>query len=552
MDKTIYLQLAAPLEGADPAGVDAKEFDEFDKLTEEVDKVQGLSFVAIDWAKVEQYSVKILAEQSKDLRVAGYLMIALYQQHGFEGLVTGMQLFSDIVNADYWDSLFPQRRKRQNKARAVGFAWPIKRLEAMLAAYEVTKDSEFDQLVATAKAFAQLDNAVYARLEDDIPNSGEVKKRLERISLEAQSWIDKAEPVVPPPVKKETKPESKPQSGVTEAIKHAAESVKNFIIPKAEAISKVSKEDVDKALLTSSQTMASVVTALRGESPYDPWAFYLARTAKWMTLKETPPNAIMPPNPQPPQMDALEAMAANKQYPALIDEIEKLFMGGAIFNMALHRMVANALDAVGASEAADMVKLCLGDLLKRFPDLVGRTFKDQQGFVDDLTQTWIESSGVMVHSSSTANVSDDTGGSSQSNTDVGTLPWIEGLAQAKALLVKGDFEAGVKVLATGISQAAGLREQTFWQVTQARFCDSAGHTELALLQLQQLEALVNDTVMAQWEPQLRLDIITTLLQCHVKNMAKTTYTPEQKQALKPLHSELSLKDPVTALSIIIK
>lgn len=133
-----------------------------------------------------------------------------------------------------------------------------------------------------------------------------------------------------------------------------------------------------------------------------------------------------------------------------------------------------------------------------------------------------------------------------------TTPWSDGLIEASGLLATGDFNGGIAVLTNGIEAAAGLRERTFWQLAQARFCDSAGHVDLALSQLQYLEGFVNDSLLAQWEPQLRISIITQLLKCHDKKMAKSNYTAGQKQALAPLYNELSLKAPVVALSITIQ
>jgi predicted component of type VI protein secretion system len=45
----------------------------------------------------------------------GYLVVALYELHGFDGLETGLTLFGDIVNADYWTDLYPKRKKGKTK-----------------------------------------------------------------------------------------------------------------------------------------------------------------------------------------------------------------------------------------------------------------------------------------------------------------------------------------------------------------------------------------------------------------------------------------------------
>ncbi len=550
-NETDYLALAAPFAGDAPAGVDVSSTDEFEQINEELLKAEGLNIQAIEWDKIERLSVATLAEQSKDLKVAGYLLVALYEQYGFKGLATGLQLFGDMVNADYWPSLYPARKsvKKQNKARAASFAWAVFRIDRVLKTFEVDQDTDFEPLLAAAKAFTHADGALYNRLEDSAPDCADVRNKFKRMAQEANAWLEEAKSQAEPEPEPEPIVEA-PKATVKERVKETAkamvDSVKEVFIPPAEVAICVSKEDVDKALGAGRKTIESVVTALRSgvedAANFDPMSFYLSRTAVWMTLDELPANGIMPPNPTEQQMANLDAMVQNQYHQALIEEAEKLFSQGAIFNLSLHRLIANALDAVGAKEASHMVTICVTHLLQRLPGMMTATFANKQPFVDDLTKSWL------AHSAPAANTS-----ASQEDADAntGVAPWSAGLSEATSLLSQGDFTGGIEVLGSGIAAASGLRDRTFWQLAQARFCDTAEHVDLALSQLQYLEGFVNDSVLAQWEPQLRIDIITELLKCHVKKMAQADYTPEQKQALAPLYSELSLKAPVVALSIAI-
>jgi type VI secretion system protein ImpA len=59
-----------------------------------------------DWRPVQQRAVKVLAEKSKDLEIAAYLIEALGRLHGFPGLRDGFRLARELVER-YWDGLYP-------------------------------------------------------------------------------------------------------------------------------------------------------------------------------------------------------------------------------------------------------------------------------------------------------------------------------------------------------------------------------------------------------------------------------------------------------------
>jgi type VI secretion system protein ImpA len=59
-----------------------------------------------DWRPVLENAAKTLAEKSKDLEIAAYLIEALVRQHGFAGLRDGFRLVRELVER-YWDGLYP-------------------------------------------------------------------------------------------------------------------------------------------------------------------------------------------------------------------------------------------------------------------------------------------------------------------------------------------------------------------------------------------------------------------------------------------------------------
>lgn len=59
-----------------------------------------------DWRPVLELGPKILAEQSKDLEIAAWLVEALIRKHGYAGLRDGFRLIRQLVES-FWDDLYP-------------------------------------------------------------------------------------------------------------------------------------------------------------------------------------------------------------------------------------------------------------------------------------------------------------------------------------------------------------------------------------------------------------------------------------------------------------
>ncbi|MHC4398302.1 MAG: type VI secretion system protein TssA [Planctomycetota bacterium] len=59
-----------------------------------------------DWGPILSLGPKIIAEQSKDLDVAAWMIEALVRKHGYAGLRDGFRLARELVER-YWDDLYP-------------------------------------------------------------------------------------------------------------------------------------------------------------------------------------------------------------------------------------------------------------------------------------------------------------------------------------------------------------------------------------------------------------------------------------------------------------
>jgi type VI secretion system protein ImpA len=60
-----------------------------------------------DWRKVQQTAIQAIAEKSKDLQAAAYLIESLIRLNGFAGLRDGFRLARELIEK-FWDGLYPR------------------------------------------------------------------------------------------------------------------------------------------------------------------------------------------------------------------------------------------------------------------------------------------------------------------------------------------------------------------------------------------------------------------------------------------------------------
>jgi type VI secretion system ImpA/VasJ family protein len=112
-------EIRKPIPQKAPCGIDLEdEFDEdYTAFKTETDKLSSaLTEGEIDWNSVVDLSQKILANKSKDMRVAGYLCLGLLKRDGLVGLAEGLEAYQALLE-EYWDGLFPPLRIRGRDAR---------------------------------------------------------------------------------------------------------------------------------------------------------------------------------------------------------------------------------------------------------------------------------------------------------------------------------------------------------------------------------------------------------------------------------------------------
>ncbi len=137
--------LLAPVPGPSPCGEDmtfSAEFDQIAELRREDDPTldQGEWVTALkvaDWPGVVSTTRQLLAERTKDLRLAMWLTEGLMLTRGLPGLALGLTTCQQLTQR-YWADLHPQADDGDQAQRAGNVAWLLQRMVQLLPTLPMT------------------------------------------------------------------------------------------------------------------------------------------------------------------------------------------------------------------------------------------------------------------------------------------------------------------------------------------------------------------------------------------------------------------------------
>lgn len=531
----------------EPCGVDAAGLEIFDIIETEIDKGEGLNRDIVDWGRIVKLSVEILSNESKHLQVAAYLTYGLLKVQGYSGLVKGLSVFKGMVEAGYWEGIYPTNLKLPGLYRAKSMAWLSSKLKKEFSLLEMSENSDVTDILASIENFIGLDNAIANRLENDAPNVLEFISSLRRVKQEAQAWKQEIESKAEKQrqqdeASKAAESKVETQQGSSQTVAPANHAVPVSVVsstpatPEAPSFSAVSKDNIDKVLKATQKTLIQLSEYFQNTDPYGANAMYLSRVAGWMIFQRAPITDVLSQNPSEETFTRLESLLQDGQNEKLLEIAENLFRNGTVIHLGLQRLVVQALQAMKKDETAATVKACLFQLIGRAPEWMENKFQGGTPFVDEKTKAWMESelNGLTGETVETESNSIEA--------------WCLAAKHAKLHLINNEIYEGIQVFEKGINQVTSARERVYWRLEQAKFAFKAGQLNMAVNQLEYLNNQLSDNQLSHWEPDLKGEVVKSLVEAHKSRMAKQQYTPDQIKVFEKLKQELYVFDPLAAMS----
>lgn len=460
-------QVVAPLEGELAAGIALGEDAALGFLEDEVMKIGSLSHTAIDWGKVESESLKILSARSKDLKVLGFLLIALQRGGDGERFALSIHLLNRVLET-WWEKAWPYPGDKGKRGRKMIFTQMLQRAAKGVAGIS------FDTSVGDGRSFC---------LEVLIKLQAQAQER----ELPDDALADLKRAVEKLPQSQETGASSGKGSEASSSV--AAAGTKTNAAPSTtSANASLGALTLDPSNERATrQSLLKVADMLTGTEPERPLGYQIRRYAIWQSITSVPPTrdgkrsdlSAVSSDRVAEYREALEKSPDQ----ALWQRIEQS-LSVSPFWLDGHWLSASVASALGCESCADAIRAAADEFVEKLPQLAELTFNDGTPFLSPDAQEWLWS----------ASTPSQSGGSAS--------PWEQAYDTARELGAQKGLAPAMQLLEEGLGEARELREQFYWRLASARLLKDAGLVGLATRQIQDLQQQVGGLAIEDWEPAL--------------------------------------------------
>jgi len=495
-----------------PFGEDLKEDPAFLDLRAEIEKLTTHSTVEVDWKAIKKSSLEILTARSKDLSVAGYLVLALFQLHGYGGLADGVEILSKYLAED-WEGILPLRPR----GRASAVQWLFIRLPPFVEARPL-ESADVPLLPAVQEQLKAFQRVVYERM----PDSVSFQELNEAIATHVEATAS-ARPAAPPPQNAQT------------------DERETRVAPPPPALAETAPSGADEI----TDRIRMLIPPLRQADPFSPVPYRLLRALKWDTVAAPPvvdPNAANPgttrvPAPRGQQQVALEGLFAAGSWGDLLRTSEAAFQeASGTFWLDLQRYTVAALEGLdpkAGARAVNAIKEDLGHFLKQFPTLPTLFFVDRltprttsQGtpekervpFASDATRLWLDTLAIATEPAAVPMFLPPPARAAEAGSEPALSP-----ADARAvqeMLTKQQLGAAFEILQSAVERAGSLRARFRTRLAAARICLQANQAAWARSLLEELLRESETFGFEDWEPETAADLYQLLALCYARPAKK--------------------------------
>lgn len=499
--------IAAPLPDG---GIDPRYTDDFLLVKREIDKLQDNNY-----ALVQERCCALLSEQSKDLRVAGYLLIAAVARAGLAGLLDAAAGLRLLVS-DFWDICHPRRDS------------------ARLAALSLLNGARFEALAREAGHAATIEQlSVLRRLVDDLNtllrgHFGDEAPQWRALD----GWL-KVKPQAPRLVE---------ASVLSEHPESAAPAVESSPTQTDTASGRPGHDGSIRSE-REAHALTCALSRYYREQGAQTQALAYTRALRWGGLRL--PSAVQGRTrvaaPRSTAVTALENQQRLNDPEALLVLCESLFLepGGA-FWLDLQYVSWQAAKASGSAELALFFAEQTRFLLRRLPSLADLSFEDGQPFADTATRAWLEE---LMREGSPAQL--------KTRVDAVADDWDRDLAEclrgAHALAASKKLGEALELLDQ--LRANNQERRLRLQLARVALCRDEGRADIALPLVDALEEEVESCRLILWDQPLALEIwrqaLDVLRDCARKAPAEEKAALDQRA--RQLRALICLASPATAV-----
>jgi type VI secretion system protein VasJ len=472
-----------------------------------------------------------LSEKSKDLQIAAYLAVALWQNRGTDGLLPGIQVMADLLRG-YWQTAWPPLKRIRGRVNAVD--WWHEKTGAYLQSLR-EQDIVLDTLYCRQllDALQNLEGQRDSLLPDATPlrDLAALVERLSGSSYEGGESGENASESSPEP------PPGYPQDQARQSADTAAAAAPGKSAANPAGVSgpvPASAPQGDAAALHRQFVDAGLnyLPLARQITPADPAPWRLLRLIVWSSITALPPmedGRTLLPTPDKTQLDAAAHLLATGKALEAALAAEDMFVT-APFYLDVQFLVHKSLLASGSSyaAAADTVQEECARFALRLPGVERLRFTDDAAFASPETIAWLTAAARQMK-----------GGGGDTKALEVSAAGGQALRQARKLQAQSDISGALDTLdaAKTSSPAMNLRLRT----EQLRILCDAQENDAATALAKNLLKETEERALDNWDPDLALEALLAVRQ------ALTLFDAQNTDALHAAQSRIARLKPAAIL-----
>jgi type VI secretion system protein VasJ len=475
---------ANPVPGDAPAGKSVRLLPDFEVLQAEIANLESASGRPVKWKEVVTIGKTILREQSKDLLVASYLSMGLFEEGGYAGLRAGLSCIEGMV-ITFWDSLYPEAKRMRGRINALN--WLSEKVGEAVSR-KAPEAGDKDLIGGCAQQVEELNKVLSEKMGPEGPVLMNLLKSLRDRLREPESQQPTAQPSPrAPAVTSQPKADAGAQmvSARIESLEDAKRIVRDF----------------------GSQIQRAAIFALKQDTSLA-WPYRMIRAIAWGQMDAPPPDTdrkTMVPPPPAHLPNNFQGLADSEKWTEILDQAESQISASPLW-LDLQRYSLSALTRMGEThrKAKEAVGSELNGLLKRNPGLLDLQFSNGMPFADDQTRNWIR-----TELSESGNTPSPPSTEERTTNRAEAGPG-ENRSEAIQLMKKGKFKEAAGLFQQELSKATTYRERFLARLAQAKICFEAGQHKMAVSQLEGMDRDIERFSLEEWEPDICVQVFQTL------------------------------------------
>ena len=486
----------------------------------------------LDYELLEQKSLSLLNDKSKDIRLFSFLGLCYLKRNEWERFCDVFDALGQLAEKDY-NSLHPAR----SRAKQLSFKWlgEDRFIDVIEKAVPTAAAHEHIKRLLTGLAI------VKKLLDTEFPNGSPFPSRLHTAALKWEKTTEpKKQEVAPPP----------PQTTSTDAgVATQSSSSSSGVAGAAGAVS----PQVGAKVFEPSGPIESTKDAVEAirktafflieKEPQKAAGYRLMRSVRWDSVENAPVSEGNATKLEPPPQERrtfILSLLGKGDFKVALETAEKAFSSGPThYWLDLQRISATAATQLGNAYAnvRDAILLETAIFVRRVPQIKELTYSDGTPFCDPATRDWLDSDVAAMLSS---------GGGAAAAKDNDLVETDK--REVNALMSANKTDEALDFLLKKIGESGSERDNFRRRVVVASTMIAAKRADLAIYILECLCEIIDKNSLLSWEPVLAADALNNLAKAYAitangkQGAAQIRLLEKREEIMK----KLSFVDPKTA------